>query len=278
MGSKFSFSRVGIYVDVANIYLNGGPKMQYDVLREYACRDSADALRMNAYVTYDGERAERDETYRKGTQNFHSALRDLGYKVIVKEIQFYEDEFGNRYGKANADLDLAIDAMQQSENLDRVLLVSGDGDFSKVVSTLQSRGVRVEVLALDNVSARLRHEADYFLSGYLIPNLVPVQLRKPEQPPWGEIGSRVRGWCYWHAEQGYGFMRYMKAIGPGLWLTDTRHPESPYNTAFFHDSNLPDFIRPSLFPSRNYIFEFELAKSERGAGVQAIEVELTSKY
>ncbi len=31
-----SGSKVGIYVDVAYIYNNGGSKMQYDVLREFA--------------------------------------------------------------------------------------------------------------------------------------------------------------------------------------------------------------------------------------------------
>jgi uncharacterized LabA/DUF88 family protein len=279
MGSnRMSNSKVGVFVDVANMYMNGGPKMQYDVLRDFACRDGAEPVRLNAYVTYDADRAETDETYRKGTQNFHSALREIGYKVIVKDIRWYQDESGTRFGKANADLDLAVDMLLQSQNLDRLLLASGDGDFVQVIKALQNRGCRVEVVALDNVSAKLRHEADYFLSGYLIPDLIPSISPKPDAAPWGEIGSRVRGWCYWHSDQGYGFMRYIKYIGPGLWVTDTRHPDSPYGTAFFHDSNLPDFIRPSLFPSRNLIFEFELIKSERGAGVQAINIELASKF
>jgi hypothetical protein len=73
-------------------------------------------------------------------------------------------------------------------------------------------------------------------------------------------------------------MRYLKSVAPGLWLTDTRHPESPYSTAFFHDSNLPDGVRPTVLPSRNFVFEMELAKSERGGGVQAINIELMSKF
>jgi uncharacterized LabA/DUF88 family protein len=278
MPARGSNNKVGIYVDVSYIYNNGGQKMQYDVLREFACRDSTEPMRMNAYVSYDRDRADWDENYRKGTQNFYSALRDMGYKVIVKDIQWYEDESGNRFGKANADLDLAVDALLQSANLDRVLLASGDGDFVQVVRALQDKGCRVEVMALDNVSSRLRHEADFYISGYLIPNLIPPTNFKPEQPNWGELGSRVRGWCYWHNEQGYGFMRYIKNVASGLWLTDTRHPDSPYATAFFHDSNLPESVRAISLPSRNFIFEMELIKSERGAGVQAINIELTSKF
>src|SRR5512132_595565 len=116
----FSF-KLGVCVYVPHIYNNGGQRMQYDGLRQFACRDVAEPVRLNAYVTYDSSRAERDDDYRKGSANFHSALRDLGYKVIVKEIRWYEDESGKLYGKANADLDLAVDALLQSENLDRVL-------------------------------------------------------------------------------------------------------------------------------------------------------------
>ena len=63
-----------------------------------------------------------------------------------------------------------------------------------------------------------------------------------------------------------------------MWLTDTRHPDSPYATAFFHDSNLPESVRPTVLPSRNHIFEMELVKSERGGGVQATNIELVSKF
>jgi uncharacterized LabA/DUF88 family protein len=272
--------KVGVYIDVANIYNSGGQRMQYDVLREFACRDGAEAVRLNAYVTFDAARAERDDDYRKGSANFHSALRDIGYKVIVKEIRWYEDESGRVIGKANADLDLAVDALLQSENLDRVLIASGDGDFVQVVRALQNKGLRVEIVGIENVSSRLKQEADMFISGYLIPDLIPVNARQkyaPESDVWGELGSRVRGWCYWHSEQGYGFMRFLKSISPDLWITDTRDPDSPYMTAFFHDSNLPASTNPAGLPTRNLFFEFELAKSDRGAGVQAIDIELTSK-
>ena len=39
-----SHAKVGVYVDAANISRNGGQRMQYDVLREFACRDHAEPL------------------------------------------------------------------------------------------------------------------------------------------------------------------------------------------------------------------------------------------
>jgi hypothetical protein len=201
-------------------------------------------------------------------------LRDFGYKILVKEVRWYQNETG-RYAKANADLDLAVDVLTQAQNLDRVLIVSGDGDFVRVVQALQNRGCRVEVIGLDNVSQDLRSEADLFLSGYLIPNLIPVENEEEENPPsWGQIGSRVRGWCYWH-NSSYGFMRYLKSISPYLWVIDARDPNSPYDTAFFHDTNLPGSVRVQSLPSRNTLFEFTLVQSDRG--VQAVDITLVGQ-
>ncbi|MCL4869381.1 MAG: NYN domain-containing protein [Anaerolineae bacterium] len=269
--------RVGVYIDVANLARNGGYGMRYDVLRDFACRGSAEAIRLNAYVGYDIERAERDVHYRHAQDGFFSLLRDFGYKVIEKNVKWYTDENGNRFGKANADLDLAVDALLQSENLDRVLLATGDGDFVQVVRALQNRGCRVEVVAFENVSTDLRQEADMFMSGYLIPNLLPTSGSRGG-PGWGEYGSRVRGVCYSHnAEKGYGFMRVLKNLSPGLGKIDSRQADSPYISVFFHNSRLPDHVDVDELPSRNYVFEFELAAPEgRDSGYQANFIQLVS--
>jgi uncharacterized LabA/DUF88 family protein len=271
-----SSARVGVYVDVANINRNGGYGMGYEVLREFACRDKGEALRLNAYVSYDAEKARREAYYNQRTNSFYSVLRDFGYKVIQKEVKWFTDEDGNRVAKANADLDLAVDALLQSENLDRVLLVTGDGDFVQVVRALQNKGCRVEVVAFKNVSSDLRREADMFVSGYLIPNLLPVEAKTGDENIWGEVEHRVRGICYYHKND-FGFMRFLKRIDQNLWMTDAKHPDSPYGTAWFHDSSLPNglgnIIGPDL-PSRKYIFEFKLMRAEHERGLRAIDIQL----
>ncbi|MDA8017936.1 MAG: NYN domain-containing protein [Thermoanaerobaculia bacterium] len=272
-----SSSKVGVYADVANMYRTGGQRLQYDRLRKFACRDHAEPLRLNAYVTFDVERAARDRAYRQGAVSFHNKLRDYGYKVIVKEIRWFQDQAGNRFGKTDAALDLAVDVLLQSENLDRVLLASGDGDLVNVVRALQNRGCRVEVVGLDDTAWQLREEADLFISGYQIPDMVPMRRTGPERISWGDIGSRVRGWCYWFEEdRGFGYMRFLKHIAPGLWFTDARHPDSPWETAFVRAANMPPHVRTDRLPTRNYVFEFELTRSERGDGLQALNVELVS--
>lgn len=261
-------TRVGVYVDVSNIAYNGGYGMHYDVLREFACRNSGIAYRLNVYVAYDEEKAKYDQDYRRKTLNFHMVLRDFGYKVIVKKVMRYHDEEqGVDYTKANADLDMAVDALIQSERLDYVLLVTGDGDFVQVVRALQSKGCRVEVLAFENVSKALRDEADVFTSGYLVPNLLPSLYPDIDSvnSPWGEIGSRVRGVCYaFNQEKGFGFFRYLKDISGSMWVMDSRRDNSAYESIFVHRSHIPDDIDLYTLPNREQIFEFKIIDHEKG--------------
>ncbi len=278
MSISHSTARVGVYVDVANINRNGGYGMGYEILREFACRDNAEAVRLNAYVSFDAEKARRDSYYKNRTNSFYSVLRDFGYKVIQKEVKWFVDEDGNRVAKANADLDLAVDALLQSENLDRVLLVTGDGDFVQVVRALQNKGCRVEVVAFRNVSSELRREADLFMSGYLVPNLLPIE-REENGNTWGEIEHRVRGICYYHKAD-FGFMRFLKRIDPHLWITDAKHPDSPYGTAWFHDSSLPPGSGGPIgaeLPSRKYIFEFKLIRAEQDKGLRAVDIQIVAE-
>ncbi|MBI5642240.1 MAG: NYN domain-containing protein [Deltaproteobacteria bacterium] len=255
--------RIGLYIDVANITRNGGYGMRFDILRDFACRDNGEPIRLNAYVAYDDDRARTDHDYRDRTFNFHSTLRDYGYKVIEKTVSWYVDESGNRFGKANADLDMAVDALLQSENLDKVLMATGDGDFIQVVRALQNKGCRVEAVAFQNVSSNLKREVDLYMSGYLIPNLLPIE--SDQKRSWGDANSRVRGICYtYNHSKNFGFMRYLLRIGPGLWITDTRRQDSPYGTAFAHESNFEPTTEINMLPSRDMIFEFDLTQGDKG--------------
>src|SRR5688500_12551979 len=247
--------RVGVYVDAENMSRNGGERMQYRVLRNIACREGGQAIRLNTYIAFDERRATDDTAYRESMLEYYSAVRDAGFKIIEKKVQHYVDRNGVERSKANADLDMAVDCLLQSEHLDRVVLGTGDGDFVQVVRALQNRGCRVEIVAFDNVSGNLRREADYFLSGYLIPGLVPMAGKA-----WGQTGSRVRGVCYYYPSNGkeVGFFRYLQRTDGNMWLRDERDDNSPYGAAAFRVNSRPRGLDESMLPRRELGFEFEL--------------------
>src|SRR3954453_24192381 len=106
--------RAGVYVDVENTTRNGGRGLRFDVLRDFACRDGGDALRLNAYLAYDAERARHDPIYRTNATGFHFAMRSVGLKVIEAPVQWYPNEDGIRASQANAQLDSPVDMLLQS--------------------------------------------------------------------------------------------------------------------------------------------------------------------
>ncbi len=276
MSIPLSNARVGIFVDGHYVSLHGGHGMRYDVLREFATRDGAEAVRMNVYVAWDEEREAAETGYRRGQESFCGVLRDFGYKVVRKRVEWGVDDSGTRYGRPGCDMELAIDALLQCEHLERVLIVAGNPDLVPVVRILQNRGTRVEIVAFQEAADVLRAEADMFLSGYMVPNLLPIP-HQTDRHSWGELGGKVRGVCYNHSGKGYGFLRYVREIIPGLWITDSRLTDSPYETVFFHDSQLPRNVAFHQLPSRSLLFEFELTESDRFKDdLQAINLRLVS--
>lgn len=254
--------RVGVYVDAENVRYNGGYQMRYDVLRRFAAREGGNLQRLNTYLAFDSERAREDSEYAKKSWTYQQMVRDFGWKITVKHVRRYTDESGNVTTKANADLDMAVDAMLQAGKLDVVLLVTGDGDFLQVVSALQNRGCRVELIGFRNVSRQLQQEVDTFYSGFMIPDLLPISYEPRND--WGQSGSCVRGVCTkWFSDKGYGFLRIMDRISPNLWVTDPREPDSPYTSVFCHANEVADEVSEDMLMNRETILEFYLNESEQ---------------
>jgi uncharacterized LabA/DUF88 family protein len=265
--------KVGVFVDAENIKFNGGYQLKYDVLRRFAARDQGTLLRLNTYLAFDQERAREDPEYAKKSSSYQQIVRDFGWKIIVKKVRRYTDDEGNITTKANADLDLAVDAMLQAENLDLVLLVTGDGDFLQVVEALQNRGCRVELLGCKNVSRRLQQQVDAFYRGYLIPDLLPFS--HDPRNEWGSPGFYVRGVCTkWFSDKGYGFLRFIKSLSPNLWITDPRDPDSPYESDFCHANELVDNLTAEDMNDRENVFEFYLEEGDTDKRLVAKNVRL----
>lgn len=261
MGGK----KTGIYIDLANINQSGGFGMRFDVLRDFVISSGCEPARMNVYAVFNEERAKEDREYRDGTESFYSFLRDNGYKVIRKAVKRYVDaETGAEAFKANADLDMAVDLLMQAKDMDKVVLMTGDGDFTQVVRALQNSGIRVEIVAFKNISHTLVMEADFFLNGYLVPHLLPP-ISGERSVRWGEMNSRVRGVCYkYDGERGFGFMRYLIGGSDALWNMNYNSENSPWKSAFFHFRSFAQGVDTRGLPNRDQIFEFTLVSGKEG--------------
>lgn len=240
--------KTGIYVDAENIRMCGGYGMRYDALVELAGAGKSTLLRANSYLAEDRERTKDDAEYRQKLYRYHEVIRQCGFKVIKKYVKHFVDDEGILTTKANADMDLAIDALLQARNLDRVILLTGDGDFIRLVLALQNMGCRVEVIGFNHVSNDLKEAADSFLSGFLIPGLLPIPAQGGE--------NRQRGISLnYNSDRGFGFMRYYRLTPDGLQA----------QSVFFHCSKAQE-VHDALFLDSSKIFEFTIVKNPDNSG------------
>src|SRR3954464_12294534 len=60
-----------------------------------------------------------------------------GYTMVTKPAKEFNDSTGRRKVKGNMDIELAIDMMDLAEHVDHIVLFSGDGDFRRLVESVQ---------------------------------------------------------------------------------------------------------------------------------------------
>lgn len=154
--SKFPDQRVGVLVDVQNMYYSArgihNKKTDFkEILRVATAKRKV--VRAIAYCITTKEGSE---------EKFLDSLKKANYEVKAKELQIFKG--GAK--KGDWDVGIAIDAIKLAKNLDVIVLVSGDGDYIPLVKYLQfNEGVHVELMAFEeSCSSALIEEADEFIN------------------------------------------------------------------------------------------------------------------
>ena len=107
-----------------------------------------------------------------------------GYTMVTKPLKEYTQSTGRRKFKGNMDVDIAVDIMEQLHFLDHVVLISGDGDFRRLVEAVQRGGKRVTVISTIKIQPpliadELRRQADFFVD---LADLMPLIAREQHRP------------------------------------------------------------------------------------------------
>jgi len=77
------------------------------------------------------------------------ALALMGYRVVTKPIKRLAD--GNI--KANMDMEMALEILEQAPSLDEIVIVSGDSDFVSLINRLARMGKKVVVIGPEQYSS-----------------------------------------------------------------------------------------------------------------------------
>ncbi len=157
-------TQIAIFVDVQNIYYTTrqafGCQFNY---RKFWQRVSAQGEITHAYA-YAIDR--KDDSQRK----FQDALRHIGFDVKLKP--FIQRKDGS--AKGDWDVGITIDVLEAAPKVDKVILLSGDGDFDLLLRKIKSKfGVKTEVYGIEALTAQsLIAEADQFNG--ILPELLLV--------------------------------------------------------------------------------------------------------
>jgi uncharacterized LabA/DUF88 family protein len=190
---SYSNQRVGIFVDVQNLYHSAKNlyhgRVNYTELKKHLVGDRQ-LVRAMAYVVKSegvepqgaarGERADRValRAAPRDKENgdlssegaFFEALEKAGFELRMKDLQIY----AGGMKKADWDVGMAVDAIRMSSFLDVVILVTGDGDFIPLIDYLKwGAGRLVEVAAFHrSASSKIQEAADKFINIEDIPRAI----------------------------------------------------------------------------------------------------------
>lgn len=156
--------RTALFIDGANLY-SAARALQFDIDYKKLLAEFRHRTRLIRAVYYTALLEDQD----------FSPIRPLvdwldynGYALSTKPAREYQDANGRRRIKGDMDVEIAVDMMELSANLDHAILFSGDGDFRSLVAAVQRRGVRVSVVSTVRsnppmAADELRRQADTFI-------------------------------------------------------------------------------------------------------------------
>ena len=155
MSVKHPYQRVSVLIDVQNLYHSAKhlhkAKVDFKKVIDKAVAGRR-LIRSIAYVvtTESGEE-----------EPFIKSLEKVGIEIKSKPLQI----FAGGMKKADWDVGIAIDAVKLSQNVDAIILLTGDGDFVHLVRYLKNNSpALVEVASFrKSSSSQLVEEADDFM-------------------------------------------------------------------------------------------------------------------
>lgn len=172
--------KIALFIDGANLY-SAAKGLNFDIdyrklLDEF--RKRGILIRAYYYTTL-----VEDQDY--------SPIRPLvdwldynGFAVVTKSAREFTDAAGRKRIRGDMDIEIAVDMMDMAARADHLVLFSGDGDFRRLIESVQQKGVRVTVVSTVKsqppmASDDLRRQADSFVDLADLSNIIG----RPRQSP-----------------------------------------------------------------------------------------------
>jgi len=145
--------RIGVFVDVSNIYYCIGKKYEFRKL-DY-----------RKYLEYVGGFGELTKVIAYGSQmtneaaGFIHCLQKIGFQTKFKAVKIFEPDL---HRKADWDVGIAMDIVSMVDRFDLIILGTADGDLEPLVDWVIRKGIDVVILAC-GISKDLKDRATQFI-------------------------------------------------------------------------------------------------------------------
>ena len=165
LGWKIDYQKLLLYLKekykVSEVFYFGGVEI-HDFPYNYQTEETVSIKTLEKHLINllknDGEKLDEAHILLIGRHlqrvRFYLKLEKFGYKLFLKPVKLYEQDDGTTKRKANCDVDMAFHLMKEKDNFDRVIILSGDGDFLPVLKHLKQTGKQVLVLARGKRTAK----------------------------------------------------------------------------------------------------------------------------
>lgn len=152
MISQFAKGRVYVFIDAANIFYTQrtlGWRISYEKLKKYFEDECGDGLnKIFVYTATDSERPQQ--------KKFLDMLIANDFILRTKEVKRIRVTKGVYEWKGDFDVELTMDVLDNIDEFDAAVLLSGDSDFAPVVKRMKGNGKIVIVMsAKDHISREL---------------------------------------------------------------------------------------------------------------------------
>lgn len=149
MSSRMVVRRL-VLVDGANLWHTTeslGYKIDFNKFRHYFTGTYFHLVDIRYYTGLD-----KEPDGRIGMRPLVDWLEDNNYTVITKMAKAYINNHNERRVKGNLDIEITCDAIELSQHVDEIILVTGDGDFVPLVNLLKMKGKRVKICSSRNAN------------------------------------------------------------------------------------------------------------------------------
>ncbi len=165
LGWKIDYSKLIKYLkekyEVSDAYYFAGVEThgyKYDYLKNETVPLSKLRNRLEGYISKEGKKLDEAKLILLSRHlsriKFYLKLNQFGYKLFLKPIKTYYKPDGSTERKANCDVEMAFYLMKEKDNYDKVLILSGDGDFLPLLKYLRKNKKEVIILARGPRTAR----------------------------------------------------------------------------------------------------------------------------